>query len=75
VSPLQHAAVGPVFPGDVDDETDLLAAAAMAAACAAFSVDDEDECYVDSDAPSCFNCRGRRWVPQGFTFVRRVPRG
>ncbi len=56
--------------GSVDDDADLLVVAAIAERCSAFSRDDDDECYVDSDGPTCFNCRGRRWLPEGFSCMR-----
>lgn len=62
MAPLVESDIGPVFVGEVDDAADLLAAALMAAPCAAFARDDDDECYVDGPAPTCFNCRGHRWV-------------
>lgn len=52
------------------DGEDIVAAAAIALTCNAFTRDDDDECYVDGDAPSCFNCRARRWVRGGFTCTR-----
>ncbi|MGB4593433.1 MAG: hypothetical protein WBI63_06625 [Coriobacteriia bacterium] len=61
---------GLVFVGSLDDDGDLVATAAIAASCAAFSRDDDDECYLQGDDPSCFNCRARRWVRGGFTCAR-----
>ena len=70
MAPLRDTDAGRVFVGSVDAETDVAAAAAVAGECPSFSVDEDDECYVESDAPNCFNCRGRRWVPDGFTCLR-----
>jgi len=55
-----------VFRGAVDLDDDLLEAARIAAVCPAYRRDDEDEDPVDG-ARSCFGCRYRRWVPDGFT--------
>jgi hypothetical protein len=59
-----------VFVGSVDDTDALLAAASIALACREYVRDDDDECYVEGDAPTCFNCRGRRWVRGGFSCTR-----
>jgi hypothetical protein len=61
---------GPVFFGCVDEDEDLAAAVSIAAACPGFSRDDDDECYVAGDGPTCFNCRVRRWVRGGFTCTK-----
>jgi hypothetical protein len=50
----------------VDDDCDRLTADVIALGCTAFSRDDDDECYVDGDGPTCFNCRARRWARGGF---------
>ena len=39
-------------------------AAGMAAACSAFHPDVEEEQIAD-EAISCYNCRSRRWAPDG----------
>ena len=70
MAPLRDTDAGPVFVGSVDAEADVAAASTVAAACPSFSADEEDECYIEGDAPNCFNCRGRRWVPDGFTCLR-----
>ena len=60
---------GLVFLGTVSADADLAAAARIAAACAAYRRDDEDEDPLDG-ALSCFGCRYRRWVPGGFTCMK-----
>ena len=75
MAPVRDTDSGPVFVGRVDEEEDLLAAAAIALLCNAFARDDDDECYVDGDDPSCFNCRARRWVRGGFTCTRGLLSG
>ena len=64
MAPVLDTDSGAVFVGCVDAGEDLLAAAAIALACDAFARDDDDECYVEGDDPTCFDCRARRWVRQ-----------
>jgi len=71
---LIDTSTGTVFVGSLDDPADVMAAAAIAARCETFSVDDEDECYL-MGARSCFDCRARRWVPNGFSCMRGALRG
>jgi len=66
---LIDTAAGTVFLGAVEDSEAVSAAARMAAGCSGFSADDDDECYV-GEGPSCFDCRARRWVSDGFTCMR-----
>ncbi|MBN9474220.1 MAG: hypothetical protein ABS43_28360 [Bordetella sp. SCN 67-23] len=47
-------------------------AAALAARCASFAPDDEDEWAAD-EARSCFNCRWRRWTPDSFRCLAPSP--
>ena len=75
MTPFLDSGSRPVFGGDVDDDCDLLTASMIALGCTVFSRDEDDECYVDGDEPSCFNCRGRRWVRGGFSCMRELPRG
>jgi hypothetical protein len=75
MTPVLDTDSGAVFVGCVDDDESLLAAAAIARSCTAFSRDDDDECYVDGDEPSCFNCRARRWIRDGFSCTRGLLRG
>lgn len=70
MTPVVGADSGAVFIGSVDSEGDLAAAAAIALTCAGFTRDDDDECYVDGDASTCFNCRARRWITGGFTCMK-----
>jgi hypothetical protein len=57
------------FVGMLDSGDDLAAAAQIAQGCAGFSADEDDECYAPEEV-SCFNCRARRWQPDGFTCMR-----
>jgi hypothetical protein len=59
----------PEFRGSVDSDDDLAAAARTASACGTYRRDDEDEDPLDG-SPSCFGCRYRRWVPDGFTCMK-----
>jgi len=59
----------PAFRGSVDSDDDLAAAARAAASCGTYRRDDEDEDPLDG-ALSCFGCRYRRWVPDGFTCMK-----
>ena len=54
-----------IFHGSVENGEDLRAASSLAAHCAAYSIDDDDEDYCDR-ARTCFNCRYRRWLADGF---------
>lgn len=66
---LQGDGPGAVFGGSLDRAEDVASAAALAAACASYRRDDEDEDYL-AGARNCFGCRYRRWVPDGFTCLR-----
>lgn len=44
----------------------------MAENCPAFQMDVEDE-IVFEDETTCFNCRYRRWNPEGFTCYKQFP--
>jgi hypothetical protein len=73
--PVIDTESGPAFAGDVDDGESLAAAARIARACEAFSLDDDDECYVEGSEPTCFNCRARRWTRDGFSCAKGLLRG
>jgi hypothetical protein len=75
MAPIIDTESGPVFAGSVDEDASLTAAAAIARDCEAFSRDDDDECYVEGDEPTCFNCRARRWTPGGFSCTKGLLRG
>ena len=62
---------GVAFRGTVDQDRDLTAAAGIARGVREGSQDDEDEDPLGG-ARSCFGCRYRRWVPDGFTCLRDV---
>lgn len=49
---------------------DWSGAARIAAGCAAFLPDEEDEQVAD-DSISCFNCRYRRWTVSAFTCCKK----
>ncbi len=66
MEPTLHPHPGAVFNGSLDNDDDLVACAAIAVRCAGYSRDDDDECYVEGYGPTCFNCRGRRWLSVGF---------
>jgi hypothetical protein len=57
------------FCGTMEDEADLLSASEIARKCPAYSIDDEDEVCCEG-AKTCFNCRYRRWLTDGFECVR-----
>jgi hypothetical protein len=57
------------FVGEVEFDRDVEDAALIAAACAAYRRDDEDEDPLEG-AVNCFGCRYRRWAPDGFTCVK-----
>ncbi|BCS55751.1 hypothetical protein [Geobacter sp. SVR] len=57
------------FRGDVANAGDLLAAALLAGKCPDYSIDDDDEDCCDSER-SCFTCRYRRWLADGFSCTR-----
>lgn len=54
------------FIGSVDRAEDVRDAEAIARACERYVRDDDDECYLDSGSPNCFDCRRRRWSAEGF---------
>lgn len=71
----------PEFRGSVASDDDLAAAARVASVCGTYRRDDEDEDPLGG-ALSCFGCRYRRWIPDGFTCMKgllahaaRVPSG
>jgi hypothetical protein len=70
MTPVIDTDSGAVFDGNVDSAADLSATAAIASQCAGYSRDDDDECYVDGDDPTCFNCRARRWMAEGFSCMK-----
>ena len=72
MTPVIATDSGFAFVGCVDVDADVSATAAIARGCPGYSRDDDDECYVDGDEPSCFNCRARRWTRDGFTCMRSL---
>lgn len=75
MSPIIDTKSGLVFEGSVDEPESLTLAEKIACDCAAFALDDDDECYVEGDAPTCFNCRARRWTQGGFSCTKGLLRG
>ncbi|MDY0341287.1 MAG: hypothetical protein RBS17_08745 [Coriobacteriia bacterium] len=70
MAPISHTPSGAVFVGDLDSAADLVETFSLASGCGGYSRDDDDECYVSGDELTCFNCRGRRWVSEGFTCMK-----
>jgi len=60
---------GVLFVGTVDADADVAIATRLAVDCGAYRPDDEDEDPL-AGARTCFGCRFRRWVSDGFTCVR-----
>lgn len=60
------------FVGTIDIPEDRQIAAKMATACAGYRIDEDDEDYLDG-ARSCFNCRYRRWLAEGFSCAKDFP--
>lgn len=58
-----------VFRGNLDDAGDSLAAFEIAGKCPVYVIDEDDEDYCDG-ARTCFNCRFRRWLPEGFACMK-----
>ncbi len=59
------------FCGSIGNTDDLIAASEIARRCAAYSIDDDDEDYCEG-ARTCFNCRYRRWLADGFQCVKNL---
>ena len=57
------------FRGTVEDMEDLLAAETIAGDCSVYSIDDDDEDYCEGTR-TCFNCRYRRWLADGFLCLK-----
>jgi hypothetical protein len=66
---IEETAGSLVFRGNLDDTEDCLAASEIAEKCPCYIIDEDDEDYCDG-ARTCFNCRFRRWVPDGFTCMK-----
>lgn len=62
------------FRGDLENADDSLAAAKIAAKCPAYVIDEDDEDYCEG-AMTCFNCRYRRWLADGFACTRGLLSG
>jgi hypothetical protein len=69
MAPLERTEAGAVFRGVLESSDDRAAAASIAASCSSHRLDDDDEDYL-AGALSCFSCRYRRWVPNGFTCMK-----
>jgi hypothetical protein len=57
------------FRGSVNDRDDVRIAGLIADTCPDYSLDEDDEDYCDGTR-TCFNCRYRRWLAEGFSCVR-----
>lgn len=66
---LHQAHGGARFVGSVDSDRDVEQAALIAAACAAYRADDDDEDPLGG-AVNCFGCRFRRWAADGFACMK-----
>jgi hypothetical protein len=62
------------FLGSILVQEDRDAAVALALSCASYRIDEDDEDYLDG-AQSCFNCRYRRWLAEGFSCAKDFPPG
>ncbi|MCM3763676.1 hypothetical protein [Neobacillus niacini] len=63
---------GKIFVGDAAIAEVYAAAVSLASNCTAFQMDVEDE-IVYEDETTCYNCRYRRWHPEGFTCYKQFP--
>lgn len=70
MAPVVSTDAGFIFVGSVDSAEDVAQAAVIAATCSGYVRDEDDECYIETEDPTCFNCRARRWTPDGFTCMR-----
>lgn len=61
------------FEGSIEDREDSIAASEWATKCPAYSIDDDDEDYCEG-ARTCFNCRYRRWLADGFECMKGLLR-
>jgi hypothetical protein len=57
------------FRGSIGNAEDFHAASEIAGKCEAYSIDEDDEDYCEG-ARTCFNCRYRRWLADGFQCTR-----
>jgi hypothetical protein len=57
------------FMGLIENTEDCLAASKIAARCPGYAIDEDDEDYCDG-ARTCFNCRYRRWLADGFQCMK-----
>ena len=57
------------FRGSLESADDLLAASEIAGECPVYSIDEDDEDYCEGKM-TCFNCRYRRWLADGFQCVK-----
>ncbi len=62
---VEKGSVGFTFYGSVECAQDLLAASSIAEDCPLYVIDDDDEDYCEGTR-TCFNCRFRRWLRDGF---------
>lgn len=62
---------GVYFQGNVANTDDLRVASTIAETCPAYSIDEDDEDYCNG-VRTCFNCRYRRWLADGFSCAREL---
>ena len=60
---------GEYFRGSLDNPEDVWAAMSLAGKCPDYRIDEDDEDYCDGGR-TCFNCRYRRWLADGFQCAR-----
>jgi hypothetical protein len=60
------------FTGKAENPEAYNSAVTIAKACHEFRMDVEDEIVYD-DETTCYNCRYRRWNPEGFTCYKQFP--
>lgn len=61
------------FQGSIENPEDYRAALEIGAECPHYSIDDDDEDYCEGER-SCFNCRYRRWLADGFQCMKGLLR-
>jgi hypothetical protein len=73
VRQIKESIDGFTFLGSLENTEDLLAASIVAGKCPAYAIDEDDEDYCEG-ARTCFNCRYRRWLTDGFGCVKKLLR-
>lgn len=60
------------FNGDAEQADVLETTVSMAKSCREFQMDVEDE-VIYENLKTCYNCRFRRWIPNGFSCFKDFP--